>query len=635
MDKTHPSQARRGRRTASARQEAETIAAVNDPIGRTALRAAYHARRYSVIYVLGFLALIALVLMPSVAPAAGSDLASAGGLSTGGAYGNPQPQAGSSGGAAPSTAPGTAPTGAAAAPGPAAGSGVAGGAGAAGSGRAGGATTGGGAAAPGPPGTVQVGSGQTVGGFPCGPGVHQLPYSLYAAPCVAKFTGNNGGATYNGVTSTTITIALRTCSDASGPNAASVYALDEQAGADPPDKGEAYMKQLLTYFSQVFELYGRHIVTQDYTGSGNCTSESTSQGQAAACADADTAANSIHAFSDLNPYNGLYESEPFAQCAAKYHMYLGFAQLYFPESEYQAEDPYIWSPPPSCTVGGSQLAEFIGKQLAPYPAKWAGTNNQLPINGSQRKFAIFTPTNQGYQDCADNTVNLDVQNYGVAKNRFDRYSYDLNIQDWPSEANAAATQFKADQDTSIVLSCDPLIPIFLTQDAANALYQPEWVLEGVALTDQDNLAQLWDQSEIKGHLFGMSQLGSTAKFQDPNGEAARTLKAAGVPVDPGTILGYYELLPMMDQLQAAGPILTPANIKAGTRSLPRLGGSTAADGTWYFGNTHTAIIDSREIYYDESRTSANGKPGTYVEIYGGRRFEVGQYPAEQAPFYPS
>jgi len=458
---------------------------------------------------------------------------------------------------------------------------------------------------------------------------------VYAAPCVAKFTGNNGGATYNGVTATTITMALRTCSDASGPNAASVYALDEEAGADPPDKGEVYMKQLITYFSQVFEFYGRHIVTQDFSGAGNCTNESTGTGQAAACADADTAANSIHAFTDLNPYNGLYESEPFAQCAAKYHMYLGFAQLYFPESEYRAEDPYIWAPPPSCTVGGSELAEFIGKQLAPYPTKWAGTNNGVSINGSQRKFAIFTPSNQGYQECADNTVNIDVQNYGVGRSRFDRYTYDLNIQEWPNQANAAATQFKADGDTSIVMSCDPLIPIFLTQDAYRDLYQPEWVLEGVALTDQDNLAQLWDQNEIKGHLFGLSQLGSYAKFQDPNGEAARTLRAAGVPVDPGTILGYYELLPMMDQLQAAGPILTPANIKAGTRELPRLGGSTAPDGTWYYGTTHTAIIDSREIYYDESQNSPNGKAGTYVEIFGGRRYEIGQYPSEQPPFYPS
>jgi hypothetical protein len=619
MDSTHPSEARTTRRGHSARQEAEAIAAIHDPWGRVALRSAFHLRRYSVVYSLTVLAAVALLLMPTVAQTGPSDLAGAAGQSNGGAYGGSSAGNGAGGGAAAPTAQAAVSSGAAAAPGTSTG-----------------ANTGAGSApGAGPVAAVQVGTGQTRGGFPCGPGVHQLPYSQYAAPCVAKFTGNNGGATYNGVTATTITVALRRCSDAQGSNAAAVYAEDQAAGAEPPDVAEAHAKQLINYLSQVFELYGRHIVPQNYDGQGKCVDESTGTGQAAACNDANTAANTLHAFTDLNPYNGFYESEPFAQCAAKNHMYLGFAQLYFPESEYQAENPYIWAPTPSCTVGGLQEAEFIGKQLAPYPAKWAGTDRAVPLNGQPRKFAVLTPSNQGYQECADRVQNIDAQQYGVAGNRFDRYNYPLDISQWPSDANSAATQFAANNDTTVILACDPLIPIFLTQDARTQQYFPEWMLTGVALTDQDNLAQLWDQTEIKGHLFGLSQLGSYAKFQDQNGEAAKTLRAAGIPVNQGTVLTYYELLPIFDQLQAAGPVLTPANIAAGTRSLPRLGGSTAADGTWYYGTSHTAIIDSREIYYDENQTSPDGKAGTYVEIYGGRRFEVGQYPTGEPPFYPS
>ena len=617
MDDTHAAETRKERRPLSARQEAQTIAAVGDPVGRSALRVAYHARRYSLIYSLGALGVGALLLMPTVAQTTTSPTG-AGGPTAGGAYG--APGSGAAGGGAPgAVSTGPAAAGANPATGPATG-GVAGP---------------GGAAGGGPVAAVQVGSGVTRGGFPCSPGVHQLPYSLYAPPCVAKFSGNNGGATYNGVTATTITVALRKCSDAQGANASAVYAEDEAAGAEPPDQAETHAIQLMTYLSKVFELYGRHIVTQGFDGTGNCTNESTGTGQAAACADADQAANTLHAFTDLNPYNGFYESEPFAQCAAKYHMYLGFAQLYFPESEYQAENPYIWAPTPSCTVGGSLEAEFIGKQLASSPTTWAGMDGLTSLNGTQRKFGVFTPSNQGYQECADRVQTIDEQQYGVASSRFDRYNYPLDISQWPQDANAAATQFAADKDTTVVLACDPLIPIFLTKDADNQQYHPEWMLTGVALTDQDNLAQLWDQQELNGHLFGLSQLGSYTKFQDPNGEAAKTLRAAGVPVNQGTILVYYELLPLFDQLQAAGPILTPANIAAGTRSLPVLGGGTAADGTWYYGSNHTAIIDSREIYYDESKTSPDGKPGTYVEIYGGRRFQVGGFPTGSPPFYSS
>jgi hypothetical protein len=587
------------------REEAEAISAVKDPIARTGLRALYHARRYSVIYALGGIGLIALLLMPTVAQttkATGSTAQS----------GNAATQA--SGARAATGDAGT------------------GNLNPAQTGTGGGTAAGGNRfAGAGPIGKVSVGTGVTRGGFPCSPGVHQLPYSAYAAPCVAAFTGNNGGATWNGVTATTITIAFRHCKDSQGANAAAVDQAAIAAGGETYEDEEAHLKQLVAYINRTFEFYGRHIEIVDYNGQCNFTNESTGTGQTEAGIDADHEANTMHAFSSLN-FQGLYENEPFAQAAARQHMYLGFAQLYFPESEFIAEHPYIWSPTPSCTSGGAQEAEFIGKQLAPYPTKWAG---DITLNGQQRKFGVYIPTNAGYQECQDRTEDIALSQYGIAKTRWDRHSYPLDISQWPQEAQRAAIQYSSNHDTTIILSCDPLSPTFLTQDADNLNYHPEWMLTGVALTDQDNLAQLWDQTELKGHLFGMSQLGSSKSAQDPNGEASVTLRAAGVKVDPGTILNYYEVMPIFDQLQAAGPILTPANIAAGTKALPRLGGSVAADGTWYYGNTHTAIIDSREIYWDESQVSpANGRQGTYVQIYGGQRYELGHYPTGQPPFYP-
>ena len=55
---------------------------------------------------------------------------------------------------------------------------------------------------------MKVGPGTTVSGIKCKPGVHQFD-SPYAPPCIAKFTGNNGGATYRGVTSNEIVLATR------------------------------------------------------------------------------------------------------------------------------------------------------------------------------------------------------------------------------------------------------------------------------------------------------------------------------------------------------------------------------------------------------------------------------------------
>jgi hypothetical protein len=81
--------------------------------------------------------------------------------------------------------------------------------------------------------------------------------------------------------------------------------------------------------------------------------------------------------------------------------------------------------------------------------------------------------------------------------------------------------------------------------------------------------------------------------------------------------------------------LTADNIAAGSHALPPGGGPTGAFGTWHFGDLHTAIVDSREIYWNGSGTShANGKQGTYVAVYDGTRYQLGGYPDGQPPFYP-
>ena len=242
-----------------------------------------------------------------------------------------------------------------------------------------GSTTPTGSTGRGPVGTVHVASGVTRGGYRCRSGVHQLAYSQYAAPCVARFTGNNGGATWNGVTGTTITVAMRHTSDSSGANAKAVDAAAEAAGGVSPDTEEAYVRRLVAYFNKTFELYGRQVKIVDFNGQGNGNNEQLGQDQAGACADADTAATSVHAFADLQ-WNGLYEYPPFAACAPRYHLVVPFGALYYPESDYQKWNPYVWSITTSCTIGGTELAEFLGKQIAPYPAKWAG--NDGPLNMS-------------------------------------------------------------------------------------------------------------------------------------------------------------------------------------------------------------------------------------------------------------
>ena len=82
----------------------------------------------------------------------------------------------------------------------------------------------------------------------------------------------------------------------------------------------------------------------------------------------------------------------------------------------------------------------------------------------------------------------------------------------------------------------------------------------------------------------------------------------------------------------AGPTLTAANIGANTPKIP--GPSGGPFGTWDYGTTHTAIIDSRQVYWNaNAKSPANQKTGTFVEVYGGSRFSQGHYPSGEPPYF--
>lgn len=615
------------------RQAEEAIKGIKDPYIASTFRAAYHLRRFGVIYLFTLLAVIGLILAPTLASSGGGKV-SAG--STGGSpYSSSGGAGGASGGAYGGGATGAQGSSQGSSSGGASGAAsLTGSGGGAGSPTAGAASQTGGAGTSGPVSGGQVGTGVTVGGVSCSAGVRQLPYSDYADPCVDKYSGTNDGSTWNGVTATTITVAIRHTSDSTGPNAVATEAEVEAAGGVGYSTEEQYTHQIVAYFNKMFELYGRHVNLVDFNGQGNYTNEELGQDEAGACADADAMSTTVHAFAVLD-FEGNFEPQPFTDCAPRYKLYVPEGAAYFPESYYQSLNPYVWAITINGTLISDLFAEFAGKQLYPFPTKWAANDGVLQLNGLPRKIATYIPNNAEYQSNAVRQKQDLETEYHIPASRMDQYNYALDISTFPQDAQRAIIQFSANHDTSLELACDPISPIFLTQDAVQQNYYPEWVLNGVALTDSDNFAQLWDQKAIDGHLFGMSEAGDTATLLSPSSEAGRALAAAGVPDNPSAVVDYFELLPMFDQLQAAGPDLTPANIAAGSHGLPSGGGDNTPEGPWHYGTGHTLQLGSREVYWNGTGTSkADGKVGTYVGIYSGRFFQLGEFPTGEPPYFP-
>jgi len=598
---------------ASRDEEARALAETTGRVPRAATRATFHLRRYMPLYAFATVWVTIAALVPTVG--GGGTTAAAGG------------RAGRAEAGAADTGSGVAADTGTAGPGGAAASATGGPAGGGPSaGRAGAL-----AAGAGPIGAVQAGAGVTVGGVPCHPGVPQIPFSHYAAPCINKFSGNNGGATANGVTDKTITIAVRLYSDQTGPNQAAIEQANEQAGNPSNAQFEQIRDTFLKWFNSKFDLYGRKVQIVKFNGQGNSTDEATGKGQAAACADADALANTVHAFGVISYPGWFYESAPFSECAARYHLWVPLGGAYYPESWYQQQHPYVWGGIPDCEWVEHSIAEYIGKRLANKPAQWAG---DPLLQRTNRKFGIYIPSNPGYQHCVG-ISNADLKNnYGVS--RSSQYNYTLDVSQFPSQAAQAMIQFKAAGVTTVELACDPISAIFLTQAAAAQNYHPEWLLHGDALTDTDGFARLDTPDEVNGHLFGISQLGAQNAAGDPNGEAAQAWKEAtgGQALPNGGWQTYYEMLEGFDQLQAAGPVLNAANLAAGTRALPVLGSDNSPQGVWNLTASHTAIKATQEVFWDSQAKSSDGKGGDFIATFGGRWFQLGELPPGTPDIHP-
>ena len=594
----------------SREEEAAAVAEAPHAAARFATRASYHLRRYMPLYVFGTIWVLMIGLFPTINHN-NNDNGNSNALSVLGATQSRNPLA----------------TGA-----QAAGTNDAVDFGTGGTGLPG--STGGQNLVPGdtntgPIATPVSGQGVTAGGVTCAAGVRQLVFSQYAAPCVAKFAGNNGGATARGVDAKTIKIVVRRNSDASGPNAQAGNQVAKESGNATADEAYAYGLEFIPYFNKMFELYGRKVVISLFDGQGNGTDEAQSKGQEAACADATNIAQTQKAFGAMG-YGFGFLSQPFADCATREKIYVPLGGAYFPESYYQKWDPYVWASTMECERISRDAAEYVGKRLAHKKAQWAG---DALLQNTERKFGSYVPNNDGYQHCVDLFESTLKQNYN--QQITSRYDYTLDVSQFPSEAARGIVQFNAAHVSTIIMACDPISMIFLTQAATKQNYHPEWFNIGVAADDTDGLARLWDPTAINGHLFGMSQLGTDAKIFAQNGEAAQAYKAATGKVMPQGAAGvYYALLGLFNQLQSAGPNLTAANIAIGTHNMPDGGGSSGAIGTWRFKGDHTAIEDSREIYWDSKATGYDGKQGDYKETYGGKRFKSGEWPAENPPVHP-
>lgn len=454
-------------------------------------------------------------------------------------------------------------------------------------------------------------------------------FSFYQPVCVPEFTGDNGGATWKGVTATTIKV-IRFLGN---PNPAETAALRALGADDPEEVRNAVDRSLAHYFNNHVETYGREVIIETYHGTGG------SDDDEAARADAVTIAEELDAFAVFQATpTGVNNRVLAEELAARGVMCM--CTVSQPRDYYRATSPYVWGSLPLMEEYFDTMAEYWGKRLAGKPAAWADASVP-PLDTSTRKFGLIYIEGQGDRVDPDVAVAVSrfegrLAEYGVGLSA--KIGYTLDLARGGEQAASVMGKMKDEGVTTIACFCDPLTPVFFYEQATASTYFPEHFITGSLLMDTTFFGRTYDKKQWT-NAFGISPLwvfftnvrtssGYRAYHHGDPGQA---------PGDEGVGINVRQapLQLLINGIQYSGPQLTPQNFKTGFMRAPRVGGTVKAPLVYFTDNSPTAIKDFTEVWWNPSGSGLDetGKQGVGIlqKSSGGQRYEPGKWPVTDQP----
>lgn len=465
----------------------------------------------------------------------------------------------------------------------------------------------------------------------------------YAPPCIPKYTGKNPGATAAGVTAETIKIV----DYRSKGNQAVDAILIAQGAYTYEDQQLAMNAASEKFINANYELYGRKVEIKMFQG--KCDSVPP---------DYRCLRNEVRQIvSEEKPFaivwNTSLASPFFAEASAAKVVNLG--GWHFRDTFAKRWAPYHYDVQISGTQAVQQFAEFYCKQMHGKKAEYAG---DATIQGRERVLGVISTNDPENKETIEKDLRAALQ-AGCGATIAHTYYYAQDISTADQQRRAGVAKMRENPEATTVLCyCDLVAPAFLYQTQEEQKYRPENVLAGSGFMDSDKAARAYDTllpgdptcecdpnnpnkrggNNVFVNAFGLSQI----EAQEPFGKDvfSRVWKASqgGLPPcrscgDPNTApyeassqkWEYYSMLATL--LQQAGPNLSPKTVAIGASLTPPRGtgerrqrsvNPSKGDFTW--------TDNMRQVYWSPTRPSSfDGKKGSYVDLYPGRRFNLGQY----------
>lgn len=478
------------------------------------------------------------------------------------------------------------------------------------------------------------GAGASVAAGAWGPGNYPAPgpdtkctstgampdFSMYSPRCLPRFTGSNGGATAQGVSGDQVKIVWYR----NQVNAATQATLQGIGASDSAEIQEGQVASFVRYYNTHYETYGREVVIKEFQGTGDAEDENVLRADAVAIAN---------------------QEKPFAVFQASVAVGSAFTEelgargviclctTSAPRSLYTDFAPYAYTILPVLEEYYAHIAEYLGKRLAGKPAKWAGPAPLgEPTYNDKRKFGLVflqgvgSDVNPRIKPVVDQFKRKVKADFGV-----DVYTigYQFDIAQNQQQSTNIIGQLLNAGVNNVIFVGDPLYPIFLTTEATNQRYYPEWFLTGTGLTDTTFFGRTYNQVQWD-NAFGFSPLWVFGPSKETR-SGARTMHHIDPDADPGAgadvIQSPIQLI--FSGIHYAGPNLTPTTWSEGLFLAPAVGGRVNAPLVKFTKDSPGAIKDFVEVWWNTSGTGRDELDkdgvGILMKSSKGKRYQIGEW----------
>ena len=451
-------------------------------------------------------------------------------------------------------------------------------------------------------------------------GLLKLP-TVLSPPCVAPFSGDNGGDTSPGVTKDEILIIAYATDPKLDPLGASIVS---GGGADIDlAKNEEAGRNYVRLYNTIFETYGRTVKVERFVGSG-------------ASSDIDAAKADAIKIAEKRPFavvgGPALATTPFATELASRHIICGpGCSVAEPDSMIEKYYPYIWEPGATPLQTTALAAEMVGKLAPPGKAELAG---DAATKAKDRVYALVhydTPAGDQQEAFEDLRDRLREQGVKIAVD----VPFLLDIPKAQETARTIIARLEQEHVTTVIYYGDPFTPGPLTKEATRQDFHPEWILGPSALGDSTFFARMMD-GEQWSHGFGMSLLSGRAAPE--TNDSVKIYQWAFGEDPPSNTVTVTEppLRFIFAGIHMAGPKLTPETFRDGLFRLPPAGGgptipevSWGSHGIWP-SLDYGQIDDMTLIWWDpdvsgDDEIGVDGD-GMYRYADHGKRYELGELP---------